>query len=181
MTLDYDNINDGHIYIDQPGGSAPLATIMAGVNPDALAVAPTVDSNNNVAIAVAGWSGNAALHTLNVTSNTFGAPTIVTVTATGDASWQAAFSADSRTVAVGANDGTVQFWNLPLSGSTPAGTPIAGGDYITALAFAPSGTTLGIGIWDTAEQWTLPGRTFSARFVAPRGLAAIAYTASGWA
>jgi hypothetical protein len=115
----------------------------------ALAVSP-VASASGLPVVVTTTTGNALFFTL--TASGFSSPTTLNVTSDSTLVTDAAqFTRAGNLLAVGADDGIVHFWPVPLTGSAQPPTidvnTVTGGtsDYVYALAYSPDGAELAVG------------------------------------
>jgi WD40 repeat protein len=149
-------VSDGTLYADRPDGT-PITYRALGVDPDVLVVSPVAGTGNVTTLAVGGYEGTAGVYTFNGT--TFSAPTILT-TAPSAKTWGARFSPSGNLLALGTSEGIVRFWNIPLTSTTPTGSPIANasGATITSIVFSPQGTYAAIAYGFQADIWNVSTR-----------------------
>jgi hypothetical protein len=178
LSVDWDGNVDGTIYADHPDGTA-IASIAIGADPDALAVSP-VAIGGGTAIVVPGYSGNFAYHTWTGTS--FGTP-VVLPTVAGLAGTRAAFSPNGMLMAESTEDGSVRFWNLPITAtSVPTGAGIMLADVPLGLAFSPGSDFVSFAYGTTFDIWNVSTRTRASQHLVNGTFAdSVTFSASGGA
>ena len=126
FTLDYDGIDDGHLYADRVDGTA-IASSVLGVDPDSLVVSPVANAGA-ATLAVGGYVGNLGVYSFN--GSTFSTTSIMTTSGSA-AAWGIAFSPDGQLLAAGTDDGSVRFWAAPFTTNATSGLPITlGSSYV---------------------------------------------------
>jgi WD40 repeat protein len=160
FSIDWDGLSDGTLYADRPDGTA-ITSLRLGVDPDALAVSPVAVAGVTT-LAVSGYEGNAGVYTWNGTA--LSGPTVVT-TAANAHGWGVRFSPNGQLLAVGASDGQVRFYGIPITSTTPSGQTINAGatNTVHGITFTPAGDLVGLAFGAQAEIWNVTTRTFVSR------------------
>jgi hypothetical protein len=160
FTLDYDGIDDGHLYADRVDGTA-IASSVLGVDPDSLAVSPVANAGA-ATLAVGGYVGNLGVYSFN--GSTFSTTSIMTTSGSA-AAWGIAFSPDGQLLAAGTDDGSVRFWAAPFTTNATSGLPITlGSSYVpNGVAFSPLGTSIAITFGPEVAIWNVTTRAFVSR------------------
>lgn len=150
ITLDNDSSvspSANTLYVHAVTNPTPLATttLAAGY---ALAVSPAAVAGA-LPVAVTTTTGGAFVFTL--TAAGFGVPTMITVTTDQSYAEAAQFSPTGSLLAAGGDDGILQFWPVPVTGTTQAPsinvytTSGQVSDWVYAVAFSPNGAELALG------------------------------------
>lgn len=182
LSVDWDGSYDGTIYADRPDGTA-ITSIVIGADPDALAVSP-VAVGGGTGIVVPGYDGNFAYHTWTGTG--FAAPVVIPTVA-GLAGTRAGFSPDGTLMAESTQDGSVRFWNLPITAtSVPAGTnimlPLGANDLPLGISFSPGSDFVSFAYGTTFDIWNVSTRAQVSRHAVTGTFAdSVTFSASGGA
>jgi WD40 repeat protein len=167
LSIDWDGLDNGTLYADQPDGTA-ISQQVLGVDPDFFTVSP-VASGGVTTMAVAGYNGNFGVYTWN--GSAFTGP-IVRTTVAGAAGSAIRFSRDGLMLAEGTNDGSIRFWNVPITNSSaPSGAAITIGDIPFGLSFSALGDQIAVGFGSEIDTWSVSTRAMLGRHgvVAPPG------------
>ncbi len=165
ITLDTDENASptvNHVYVHAVANPTPLASASLN-NGWALGVSP-VASASGLPVAVTTQSGTALIYML--TASGFSTPTTVNVTADGTTAETAQFSPDGNTLALGGDDGVLQFLPFPFTGASQPPdidvSTVTGGfsEYVDVVAFSPNGSqlALGGGLWGSLTTYTTASR-----------------------
>ena len=124
-----------------------------------MAVSP-VAVGGGTAIVVPGYDGNFAYHTWTGTG--FAAPVVIPTVA-GLVGTRAAFSPNGMLMAESTDDGSVRFWNLPITAtSVPAGTnimlPLGANDLPLGISFSPGSDFVSFAYGTTFDIWNISTR-----------------------
>ena len=161
FTLDYDGLDDGHLYADRLDGS-PITSSVLGVDPDSLAIAPVANAGGAATLAVGGYVGNLGVYAFN--GSTFSTTSIMT-TSSSASTYGIAFSSDGQLLAAGTDDGSVRFWAAPFTTNATSGAAITlGSGYAPdGIAFSPFGTYMAITFRSEVDIWNTTTRAFVSR------------------
>jgi hypothetical protein len=157
----------GDLFVhDVGGGTLPALMVHISRQPASLAVSPVAGSDGSVGIAVGTYGGLVSAVTLGGAA--LGTPTDLVASATGEAVWAVAFTADGAFIVDGDGNGVVKFWSYPVTATASVGTDItfAGGDTVNAIAFTPNRLYMALGGAFYKAQlsiYTLSTRAESAR------------------
>jgi WD40 repeat protein len=178
LSVDWDQGTDGFLRADSPDGT-PIASAMLGVNPDSMAVSP-VAVGGGTAIVVPGYDGNVGYYTWNGSS--FSAPAILP-TAALRAGTRAAFSPNGMLLAEATDDGSVRFWNTPITAtSVPTGTNIMLTDIPLSISFSPGNDFVAFAYNVSFDIWSVASRSLVARHNVTGTFAdSVSFTANGGA
>jgi WD40 repeat protein len=150
ITLDTDSSTtptSSHLYVHNVNSPTALRSV-ALTSGWALGVSP-VATAGALPVAVTTTTGNTLVYTL--TSTGLSAPTTLKVTSDQSYAETAQFSPAGTLLATGGDEGILQFWPLPLTGSQQAPTinvnTVTNGnsDWVDVVAFSPDGSELAIG------------------------------------
>jgi WD domain, G-beta repeat len=184
ITLGFDSLGGGDVYIDGVDGTA-YTSLALGRDADLLAVSP-VASGNSVNFAVTDYNGGVGVYAVTMGSSP-------TVTSTASVSqntvdvpvYSAAFSADGSLLAAGSQEGTVVFWTIsPQGAAQPNGAIITANDsstFMNGLSFSPDGASIAVAVGGDTTKANLYGvtsRTLQAGFTAPNFVESIAFAPS---
>jgi len=178
FSVDYDpDYYDGTLYADRINGDS-IALAQAGVDPDVLAVSPVAGAGNTSTIAIGGYEGTSGVYVFDGTTIT--GPTIVSM-GTYVAAWSARFNPAGNLLAIGTDDGYVRFWNIPLTSTTQAGSPIDVGGVVTVvgIAFSPQGTHIAAAYDLAADIYNVSTRAFVSATITADAAESITFSASG--
>ena len=161
FTLDYDGLDDGHLYADRLDGT-PIASSVLGVDPDSLAISPVANAGGAATLAVGGYVGNLGVYAFN--GSTFSTTSIMT-TSSSASTYGIAFSSDGQLLAAGTDDGSVRFWAAPFTTNATSGAAITlGSGYAPdGIAFSPFGTYVAITFRSEVDIWNATTRAFVSR------------------
>jgi WD domain, G-beta repeat len=149
---------DSRLYVHSVGAITALSTVNLSLG-FSLAVAPAqIGSSTPVAVT----TDNGSLLLYSLTNATLSGPTTLPVTSDGSVAETAMFSRQGTVLAAGGDDGVVHLWSTPfLSTSSPLDMDFIGGssgysEWVTALAFTPSGGYLAVGggFFGAVEAWS---------------------------
>jgi WD40 repeat protein len=159
LSVDWDGYVDGTLHADRPDGTN-IANITLGVDPDALAASP-VPVGGATAIVVPGFDGNFGYYTWNGSS--FSGP-IVRPTVAGNAGTRVGFSPNGMLMAESTEDGSVRFWNLPITAaSVPTGTTIVLNDVPLGISFSPGSDFVSFAYGTRFDIWNVSTRALVSR------------------
>jgi hypothetical protein len=178
LSIDWDGDVDGHLLADNPDGT-PITSTMLGVDPDAMAVSP-VPVGGGTAIVVPGFDGNFGYYVWNGTS--FSAP-IIQPTVAYQAGTRADFAPNGMLMAESTEDGSVRFWNLPITAtSVPTGTGIMLADVPLGISFSPGSDYVSFASGTSFEIWNVSTRTRASQHLVNGTFAdSVIFSASGGA